>query len=90
MAPKSDQLANRSSREEHSTGSETVRPWRGNRYGRSGRIYETRGGPDNLRWFWSMTLNGPMARSDRAATRPSRLKKRWDAWMAWAKLEETG
>ena len=25
-----------------------------------GRIYETRGGPDNLRWFWSMTVNGPM------------------------------
>jgi len=20
-----------------------------------GRIYETRSGPDNLRWFWSMT-----------------------------------
>ena len=29
-----------------------------------GRIYQTRGGPDNLRWFWSMTVNGP----DRAAT----------------------
>ena len=23
-----------------------------------GRIYETRGGPDHLRWFWSMTVNG--------------------------------
>ena len=23
-----------------------------------GRIYETRGGPDNLRWFWSLTVNG--------------------------------
>jgi hypothetical protein len=22
-----------------------------------GRIYETRGGPDSLRWFWSMTVN---------------------------------
>ena len=30
-----------------------------------GRIYETRGGPENLRWFWSMTVNGPMTRSDR-------------------------
>src|SRR3954464_8920503 len=29
-----------------------------------GRIYESRGGPDNLRWFWSMTVNGPMTRSD--------------------------
>jgi hypothetical protein len=28
-----------------------------------GRIYETRGGPDSLRWFWSMTVNGPMTRS---------------------------
>ena len=33
-----------------------------------GRIYETRGGPDNLRWFWSMTVNGPMTRADRVAT----------------------
>ena len=33
-----------------------------------GRIYETRGGPDNLRWFWSLTVNGPMTRSDRVAT----------------------
>jgi hypothetical protein len=32
-----------------------------------GRIYQTRGGPDNLRWFWSMTVNGPMTRSDRVA-----------------------
>ena len=23
-----------------------------------GRIYQTRGGPDSLRWFWSMTVNG--------------------------------
>ena len=32
-----------------------------------GRIYQTRGGPDSLRWFWSMTVNGPMTRSDRVA-----------------------
>jgi hypothetical protein len=25
-----------------------------------GRIYETRGGPDSLRSFWSLTVNGPM------------------------------
>jgi hypothetical protein len=31
-------------------------------------IYATRGGPDNLRWFWSMTTTGPMALSDRMAT----------------------
>ena len=33
-----------------------------------GRIYETRGGPDHLRWFWSLTVDPPMARSDRAPT----------------------
>jgi hypothetical protein len=33
-----------------------------------GRIYENRGGPDDLRWFWSMTVNGPMTRSNRVAT----------------------
>jgi hypothetical protein len=25
-----------------------------------GRIYQTRGGPESLRWFWSMNANGPM------------------------------
>ena len=24
-----------------------------------GRIYQSRGGPDSLRWFWSMTVNRP-------------------------------
>jgi hypothetical protein len=24
--------------------------------------------PQNLRWFWSMTVNGPMMRSDRLGT----------------------
>jgi hypothetical protein len=33
-----------------------------------GRIYETRGGPDSLRWFWSLTVNGPM--TARIAWRP--------------------
>ena len=32
-----------------------------------GRIYQTRGGPDNLRWFWSMNANG---RRVRIAWRP--------------------
>ena len=34
-----------------------------------GRIYQTRGGPDSLRWFCSMTLDRPMTRSGRVATR---------------------
>ena len=48
-----------------------------------GRIYETRGGPDNLRWFWSMTITGPMTRSDRVTTleeAKAQLRKSWDAW----------
>ena len=56
-----------------------------------GRIYETRGGPDSLRWFWSMTVIGPMTRSDRVATleeAKAQLRKSWDAWKVWAKLEE--
>jgi hypothetical protein len=32
------------------------------------RIHETRGGPGSLRWFWSMTVNGPMMLMDRVAT----------------------
>src|SRR4051794_16744955 len=33
-----------------------------------GRIYETRGGPDHLRWFWSFTVTCPMTRSDWVST----------------------
>jgi hypothetical protein len=33
-----------------------------------GRIYETRGGPDHLRWFWSSTVTCPVTRSGRVAT----------------------
>ena len=33
-----------------------------------GRIYQTHGGPDSLRWFWSLTVTGPMTRSDKVAT----------------------
>ena len=54
-----------------------------------GRIYETRGGPDNL--FWSMTVNGPMTRAGRVATleeAKARFQTSWDAWKAWAKQEE--
>ena len=43
-----------------------------------GRIYETCGGPDSLRWFWSMTVNGPMrgSRGDLAAARSRKLDRR--------------
>jgi hypothetical protein len=49
------------------------------------------GGPDSLRWFWSMTVNPPMTRSGRVATleeAKAHFQKSWDAWKAWAKLEE--
>ena len=56
------------------------------------RIYQSRGGPDSLRWFWSMTATaGPMTRSGRGATleeAKAQLWKSWDAWKAWANLEE--
>jgi hypothetical protein len=57
-----------------------------------GRIYQTRGGPESLRWVWSLTVNGPMTRSDKVATleeAKAQFQKSWDAWKAWAKLEET-
>ena len=36
--------------------------------GENGRIYQTRGWPGNLRWFWSLTVDPPMARSNRVAS----------------------
>ena len=57
-----------------------------------GRTNETRGGPDNLRRFWSITVNGPMTRSGRVATvdeAKAQFQQSWDAWKAWANLEET-
>ena len=38
-----------------------------------------------------MTVNGPMTCSDRVATleeAKAQFQKSWDAWKAWAKLEE--
>jgi hypothetical protein len=55
-----------------------------------GRIYETRGGPDHLR-FWSFAVPGPMRRSGRVSTleeAKAQFQKSWKAWKAWAKLEE--
>ena len=56
-----------------------------------GRIYETCGGPEHLRWFWSFAVQGPMTRSDRVETfeeAKAQFQKSWEAWKAWAKLEE--
>ena len=56
-----------------------------------GRIYEVRGSPPDLRWFWSLHLDGPMKRSDRVASleeAKAQLSASWEAWKTWAQLEE--
>jgi uncharacterized protein (DUF736 family) len=56
-----------------------------------GRIYQTRGGPESLRWFSSLIITGPTMRADRVASleeAKAQFQKSWDAWKAWAKLEE--
>ena len=55
------------------------------------RIYETRGGPDHLRWFWSLTVDPPMARSNKVSTleeAKAQFETAWRQWLAWAKLQE--
>jgi hypothetical protein len=53
-----------------------------------GRIYQSRGCPNSLRWFWSLTVNGPMTRSDRVATRRKlTVSEELGRVEAWAKLE---
>ena len=62
-----------------------------------GRIYD-------LRWFWSFFQHGPMMRSGRVsafeeakdwwkgrlsgAQAKAQFQRSWEAWKAWAKLEE--
>jgi hypothetical protein len=58
-----------------------------------GRIFETRGQPENLRWFWSCTINGPMMRSGRVPSRrnlspsfrragtPGKPGRSWKRWI---------
>jgi hypothetical protein len=60
-----------------------------------GRIYEQRGGPDSMRWFWSlygmlgkpvdMRTNGHAPTLDEAK---AQLESIWRRWLAWAKLRE--
>jgi hypothetical protein len=56
-----------------------------------GRIYEFEAVPTGLRWFWSMTVNGAMTRSDRVATLEE-TKVQFGAKLgsleAWAELEQ--
>jgi len=60
-----------------------------------GHISQDRGGPEHLRWFW--TLDGVLGKPPemRASGYASSLdaakaqfQASWQAWKAWAKLEE--
>ena len=61
-----------------------------------GRIYETRTGPESLRWFWALNLLGkpPGLRTDsRAATldqAKAEFEASWKQWKARAGMEEVG
>ena len=60
-----------------------------------GRIYEQRGWPDHMRWFWSlygmlgkpadMRTDGDAATLDEAK---AQFEAAWRQWLAWAKLQE--
>ena len=60
-----------------------------------GRIYEQRGGPEHMRWFWSLYgvvgkppkvhMNGDAATLKEAK---AQLDAAWRQWPAWAKLQE--
>jgi hypothetical protein len=59
------------------------------------RIYEQRGGPDHMRWCWSlygifgkpadMRTDGHAATLDEAK---AQFETAWHRWLAWAKLSE--
>ena len=60
-----------------------------------GRIYEVRGAPADLQWFWAITgifgTPADMRMDGHAPTRASaeaQLGENWRTWLAWAKLTE--
>jgi len=59
-----------------------------------GRIYETRTGPEELRWFWAFhapSKPGTMRTSNQVATldeAKAEFEASWKLWKAWAGLEE--
>jgi hypothetical protein len=60
-----------------------------------GRIYEARGTPEHMRWFWSIfgVLNKPPhVRTDGHAptldAAKEELAESWRKWLAWAELSE--
>ena len=61
-----------------------------------GRIYETRSGPADLRWFWALYAPrkpGSMRISNQVATleiAKAEFEASWKQWKAWAGLDEVG
>ena len=59
-----------------------------------GRIYEVRGGPEHLRWFWALHFPSKaegLRTDNRVATleaAKAEFEESWDEWKAWAKMEE--
>jgi len=59
-----------------------------------GRIYETRTGPEELRWFWALhapSKPGTMRTSNRVASlevAKAEFEAAWKQWKAWAEMEE--
>ena len=56
-----------------------------------GRIYETRGGPDHLRWFWWFTVtwsDDALEPCGDVGEAKAQFPKSPDEWKASAKLEE--
>ena len=61
-----------------------------------GRIYETRTGPEDLRWFWALhcPTQPPGLRTDNRAASlgdaKAEFEASWKQWKAWAGMEEVG
>ena len=61
-----------------------------------GRIYETRTGPADLRWFWALyapSKPGTLRTDSRAATldqAKAEFEASWKQWKEWAGMEEVG
>ena len=59
-----------------------------------GRIYETRTGPESLRWFWALHCPSKpesLRIANQVATlevAKAEFEASWKQWKAWAKLEE--